>query len=174
MIIPVEQVFNDLKHYSQQNNSEELYQNIFSDIQYNWYYKKDKPLHSMFTCTFDDNYQKIVTHTFNFVKLQNNWDGYDAEIIAQDVIQNTIKIFNRIPYQSMEILDSENINPTPNGTILIEWNFAENMLSLEIGTNSANYYKKTKDGISFKNDSFKIDDESAINELSCQLNSFFN
>ena len=82
--------------------------------------------------------------------------------------------FIRIPYQSMEILDSENINPTPNGTILIEWNFAENMLSLEIGTNSANYYKKTKDGISFKNDSFKIDDESAINELSCQLNSFFN
>ena len=120
MALPIEQFFNDLKYYLNQNSVSDE-QSICSDTQYNWYYRKDKPLHNIFTCSFDDNYQNIITHTWNFIKLPSNWDGYDSDKLSHDVIQNAINLINNISYQSVEILEIEDVNPTSNGTIVIEW-----------------------------------------------------
>jgi hypothetical protein len=173
MALPIEQFFNDLKYYLNQNSVSDE-QSICSDTQYNWYYRKDKPLHNIFTCSFDDNYQNIITHTWNFIKLPSNWDGYDSDKLSHDVIQNAINLINNISYQSVEILEIEDVNPTSNGTIVIEWFYNDKKLSLEVGTNTANYFTKTKDKILFKKDIFKTDDYIAVNELSDQLNSLFN
>jgi hypothetical protein len=72
------------------------------------------------------------------IKLEQNWDGYNAIPIGLYVFYNTIKLLDNIKYEH-EIYD---IFPNPQGTISVTWQTENGKISVEIGKETMSYYYK--------------------------------
>jgi len=105
-----------------------------------------------------------------FGDLSYNWDGYDAIPPSEQLIETTIKVIASLGGNIIEKIDE--IFPTPNGTITIQWkNELKELLSLEIGNNSYSYFIKYNN----QNPKF-VDGESlflAIKSISTDLSGLF-
>jgi hypothetical protein len=73
--------------------------------------------------------------------IKDNWDGYGAIVPSEKVINNTIDFTFSIPDKIALKLYPDNIDPTPNGTITLDWiNQDDEKLSLEIGGKYFGYF----------------------------------
>ncbi len=86
--------------------------------------------------------------------LQDNWDGHRGTAIEKNVHINSIFLINNLPNNLINHLQKENILPTPNGTITLEWTKNTHELFLEIGNNYSTYYIKNNGQINKINNQF--------------------
>jgi hypothetical protein len=74
--------------------------------------------------------------------LEYNWDGYGA-IAPLPLIINKTEVFLRtLPTYITDSLNENGIYPNPNGTITVEWEKNNNLVSVELGLNTANYFTR--------------------------------
>lgn len=79
-------------------------------------------------------------HTYTH--LNDGWDGYNAHSMSAAVISNATELINNLPFDVVDILDIDNIFPTPNGTITIEHEFDDGYIVIDIGQSKILYYCK--------------------------------
>lgn len=80
-------------------------------------------------------------------KIPCNWDGYEAIPPSKQVVNNAINFLENLPESYKKILNLDEINITPYGTIVMEWyNSYNNFLSIEIGKTKLGFISNTPDG----------------------------
>jgi hypothetical protein len=84
-------------------------------------------------------------------KLELDWDGYGAVPPSDNIVSKVLSFLNILPKSFAEYLDTEYIYPNPNGTITIEWRHQKNVVSIEFGEKTANFYSIINQEISGEN-----------------------
>lgn len=73
--------------------------------------------------------------------LKNNWNNFGTPKINSQIIINSLRIIQSLPPSVLNYLKPENIYPTKNGTIMMDWEIdVNNILSLEIAKKSVGYF----------------------------------
>lgn len=73
--------------------------------------------------------------------LESNWDGYGAIVPSDEVIKNAFRFLDTLSVFGFgEILDPENVVPTPYGTIDMDFETSNGLVSVEIGTNQVGFF----------------------------------
>lgn len=92
------------------------------------------------------------------------YEFYSGDIVTIDksVISNVFKLTDGLGHKCVEVLDD--IMPTPNSTIVLDWDSSDNVVSVEVGTKNMSYYIKGKDNEPEFFNHVEINDES-IREL---------
>lgn len=76
---------------------------------------------------------------------------------SKTVINNSIELIKKLPSFYQKMLDpEEGITPTPYGTIVFDWFFRKNFLSLEVGNTKTGYFSETPDGSNPKSEGVLI------------------
>lgn len=105
--------------------------------------------------------------------LEDDWDGYGACSIDKNVIEHTLFIFNQLPNAFLKNITKEDILPTSNGTITVEWNNSSNELLLDIGKNISTYYIQCEGRTEKINNQFDILDTEQIQTFIRELKQYF-
>lgn len=88
-----------------------------------------------------------ITFLNQFRRIESNWDGYGAKAPNQNTIRNAITFLSDLPAAYQKMLNIEEVNITPYGTIVMEWYRDENhFVSIEIGNSKIGYLSETPDG----------------------------
>jgi hypothetical protein len=83
------------------------------------------------TVSMDEKYTEAVSRLDAFRDLENNWDGYGAIPISVQAIDHAqALLFNQSRYAQLAFPD---ITPTPNGTLVVEWQGVHGEAAVEIG-----------------------------------------
>lgn len=73
--------------------------------------------------------------------LESNWDGYDAVAPSDKVVNNAFRFLDALSvFGFADILDPENVVPTPYGTIDMDFETSKGLVSVEIGTNQVGFF----------------------------------
>lgn len=89
----------------------------------------------------------LINYINNFKNVKDNWDGMGAITPSVDTITNTISFLKLLPIHFQKILNTDDIEITPYGTIVLEWkNTAKYLISVELGKTKIGYFSKTSDG----------------------------
>jgi len=88
-----------------------------------------------------------LTYLNQFSKVQNNWDGYGAKTPNENAIKNAMNFLRLLPAGYQKMLNLEEVNITPYGTIVMEWYKDEkHFISIEIGNSKIGFFSETPDG----------------------------
>lgn len=120
------------------------------------------------------NFLKALHVLAQIKNLGANWDNYDAIIPSYSAIKNVESFLKKLPGTYLNILDEEYIYPNPNGTISIEWRRNDDVISIEFGEQTANFFSIIKSKISFEESISNIDDvipQKILDSLSIFSNS---
>lgn len=73
--------------------------------------------------------------------LKSNWDGYDAIVPSDIVVNNAFRFLDTLSvFGFVDILEPENVVPTPYGTIDMDFETPKGLVSVEIGTNQIGFF----------------------------------
>lgn len=72
--------------------------------------------------------------------LSDNWDGFGGIAPESLVIKNSFKFLDLLLNTGIDCIDSDDIYPTPYGSIVIELNSSHGLLSIEIGRQSVGFF----------------------------------
>ncbi len=108
-----------------------------------------------------DNLYMLESRLNSFKLLSHNWDGYGATTVDNLAIVNSLKFLQALPEHLIETVNSDDITPTPYGTIVIEWgNIKGELISTEVGNQSFGFYTEFKDSYSPKIDQVPFNENS--------------
>jgi hypothetical protein len=79
----------------------------------------------------------IIDRIKELSSLPNNWDGYGALPVFDDCISNAIRVISDVHISGKDITE---VYANTNGTVSIEWEHNDNLISVEIGKDSFAYY----------------------------------
>jgi len=89
-----------------------------------------------------DVIESFKTRLLAISKLQGNWDGYGAVEPLAEVVNNALAFVDAIPEYFLSHLDSEDVMPTPHGTINFDWYYGDDYLCVEIGKSNIGYFSE--------------------------------
>lgn len=72
--------------------------------------------------------------------LSDNWDGYGAASPSKEVIKNSFKFVDSLLNMGIDIADPEDIYPMTYGSVVIEINNNNGMVSVEIGKHAIGFF----------------------------------
>lgn len=73
--------------------------------------------------------------------LKSNWDGYNAIVPSERVVNNAFRFLDTLSmFGFADILDPENVVPTPYGTIDMDFETSNGLVSVEIGTSQVGFF----------------------------------
>ena len=88
-----------------------------------------------------------LTYLNQFRKVQNNWDGYGAKAPNENAISNAMNFLKLLPPSYQKMLNLDEVNITPYGTVVMEWYKDEShFVSIEIGYTKIGFFSETPDG----------------------------
>lgn len=88
-----------------------------------------------------------LTFLKQFRKVQNNWDGYGAKAPSENVIKNAMEFLSILPAWYQKMLNVEEVNITPYGTVVMEWyKDQSHFISIEVGNSKIGFLSETPDG----------------------------
>ena len=88
-------------------------------------------------------YSKCLNEIDKISKLEENWDGYDAVVPSEIVIENAKKFITTIFNSGYKVFYEENVYPSPYGTIIADIEPKdEYFVSIEIGKNAIGWFTK--------------------------------
>jgi len=91
-------------------------------------------------------YDKLI-YMNQFKKVGDNWDGYGAKAPSEMAIKNAISFLKLLPAGYQKMLNLDEVNITPYGTVVMEWYKDENhFLSIEVGNSKIGFFSETPDG----------------------------
>ena len=105
--------------------------------------------------------------------LQDDWDGYGGCAIDKNVLAHTLFIFNHIPNTLLKYVDKDNVLPTANGTITIEWNNGSSELLLDVGKDFSTYYIQNQRYTEIINNKFVVSDGEQMATFISELKQYF-
>jgi hypothetical protein len=92
---------------------------------------------------YNDNVKSSLSRTIEEIRsLEYNWDGYEAIAPLPFIINKTEVFLRALPTYITDMLHENSIYPNPNGTITVEWEKNNNLVSVELGLNTANYFTR--------------------------------
>lgn len=104
-----------------------------------------------------DQWNSIRTKIESFTHLENNWDGYGAIPLSREVADVAQSFMQSLPDIYLDVLDPENISPTPYSTIMFDWENTDHYISLEIGEKEANFFAELPGGEKVESDNITMD-----------------
>lgn len=98
--------------------------------------------------SFDTMVRLSMTNPMTAVKnriseidhLSDNWDGYDAIAPSQLVIKNSFKFIDSLVKAGIDNIEPDDIYPMTYGSVVIELNNGNGMISIEIGQHSIGFF----------------------------------
>lgn len=102
----------------------------------------------------------------------NDDEGFISELPSDVVISNGDKFLSSIPGYYKKILDINNVSYTSHGTIVIDWYFRKNFVSVEVGTTMIGFFTEMPDGINPSSQGISI--EAAGTIITGHLNRLFS
>jgi hypothetical protein len=94
----------------------------------------------------------IIQESFNLLSLKEDWDGYGADTISKDALERAHKLLKHLEQIAKEKynnkIDLPSIDPCPDGSIDLYWNYEEYKYALlinvkaNIDTQASYYFKK--------------------------------
>jgi hypothetical protein len=91
------------------------------------------------------NLPLVYSRLHELKQLKANWDGYGAEAPLPTVIERTYGFVDALANKYQKALGDQQIYPNPSGTITIDWERGERVVSLEIGASTANFFYSGED-----------------------------
>lgn len=73
-------------------------------------------------------------------RLSENWDGYGASSVTNNVIKNALKFLRTLQQEGIRMPLTDDIYPTPYGTLVIELYNQYGLVSLEISDQQVGYF----------------------------------
>jgi hypothetical protein len=151
-----------------------MFDNQFGIVEENLVASTTQQLDILYSKNDDLSQQNLIDYVEkDLALLENDWDGYGACAIDENVIEHTLFIFNQLPNAFLKNINKEDILPTPNGTISIEWNNGFNELLLEIGKNISTYYIQCQGHTAKINNQFNILDTKQMQTFIEELKHYF-
>lgn len=107
----------------------------------NGFVSNEQPFQMMNLRVPISKYDHLKNEIDSLVALKNNWDGYGATPVVNEIAQSAKQL---IPLLASYYVDRvTDVFPNTHGTITIEWeNRKKEKLSLEIGANNYSYFVK--------------------------------
>lgn len=88
-----------------------------------------------------DHMKTLIERVDSFSGLEEGWDGYDADTVEREVINNAISFLTGMPNYYVNFLSEFSLMPTNYGTIIVEWSAADNsFVSVEVGYDQIAYF----------------------------------
>lgn len=84
--------------------------------------------------------QPLWEQLFQIAVLQDDWDGYGAVRVCENCINNASSIILALPNS----IPSPDLFPNSNGTVTLEWDTDNGLLSIELGKDSFSAFFDTK------------------------------
>lgn len=72
--------------------------------------------------------------------LEDNWDGYGAAKLSDEVVKNTYKFVDAAKWLGYCPLTADDVFATPYGTIVLEYKSDAGMVSVEIGRTKIGFF----------------------------------
>ena len=108
-------------------------------------------------------------------KLKHNWDGYNAEIPSENVLEISKKFLSKLPTKFIDVLDFDDIYPSTHGTIIIEWVTNDRyFVTVEIGEVTSSYFSYLPNNAECCKDKIKNIINHIPDELLKKLNRWYD
>lgn len=88
------------------------------------------------------NYPQYKDRLNQIFFLKDNWDGYGACAPSLEVYNNVIHFLNSLSGDIKRYLPADNIEPTPYGTITIDFENKDKLVSVEIGKTKIGFFSE--------------------------------
>lgn len=95
-----------------------------------------------------EHYNQLIDRVNSFSHLLENWDGYGGAEVSRRAIAQAKLIINS-QFSLGSSLPVPEINPTPNGTVVIEWQEGRSEAAIEIGNSRVSGFVKGELGTPF-------------------------
>jgi hypothetical protein len=91
--------------------------------------------------------------------LEENWDGYNGAAFDFSVIHNSLAFLKNLPENVISDIKTDDLTPTPYGTLVFDFNNNDDLVSVEIGENQIGFYTdfRTSDNFNLDRKSFNQD-----------------
>lgn len=99
--------------------------------------------------------ENLLSHLQQIEFLEDNWDGYGAILPTANIFFYMKKFLVETPPVLLKSLEEDDIYPTPHGTLIINWESNNDIVSLEIGEEYSGFYCEFSDG-------FQDEDENIL------------
>lgn len=86
------------------------------------------------------SYKKFQQRLAKIYCLENNWDGKNACALDLLVYSNTNEFLSKIDCKILDFLNEQSILPTPYGTMTLDFEKNNNLVSIEIGENQIGFF----------------------------------
>ncbi|MBR2507659.1 MAG: hypothetical protein IKB70_12395 [Bacilli bacterium] len=84
-----------------------------------------------------------------FVCLPQNWDGYGAIPLELAAYENANHFLDQIDRGILKYLSQESLQPTPYGTVIMDFQKGHDLVSVEIGNDKIGFFTKFKNHKNF-------------------------
>lgn len=129
--------------HSLQNNNELLWPNIYSDVRGND--NTDAMLVTSQAVEIPNGWKKMLNRLNSLRCLSGNWDDEGSEAPNNDIITGAFLLLNKL--NAMDYHPPSRIIPSPQGTIVIEWQIDDCYIEAEIESlHRAEWMKRTREG----------------------------
>jgi hypothetical protein len=116
--------------------------------------------------------EQLFKRIDKIVKLDDNWDGYGA-IKPNVMTMNNCKTFlNGISIKVLQYLDEQDIYPMTYGTIIMEFNKGNNLLSVEFGESKVGFFTEFMNSENIVVESVDLNKDGLSYELFDAVKSF--
>lgn len=111
---------------------------------------------------------------YSYLVLNNNWDNYGAIKPEEKVIRNCFGFLRNLPERYLSNLSKEDLSITPYGTIVLDWEDKNKLLSIEIGNDSLGYFTELNDTENLSSEAIKYDQDEIPSEVVKAFHTFNN
>lgn len=105
-------------------------------------------------------------------ELEADWDGFDGLPISVEAIKNSKLLLKELPADLRCKLDSDDIDPTADGTIILQWNSDEDYFLIEMGKTKIVYFYELKGKIKGQCLPDAYNPKSTVEEIKSLLTEF--
>ena len=102
-------------------------------------------------------------------QLHDDWDGYGAVRVSEKVIINTFSFIDVLKENFDIVVNSDDITPTPYGTIDVDIRSTKGLVSVEVGKTQIGFFTDFADGNYYHSDGEDTDFYSIPESLNSVL-----
>jgi hypothetical protein len=104
--------------------------------------------------------------------LTDNWDGYGAIRPNSETIHQANVFLSQLNLTTLQYLNSDDISPTPYGTIVMDFYRSSNRLSVEVGESKIGFFSDFVNNQYVESDGVNYDQTKLPNELQTAIELF--
>lgn len=111
---------------------------------------------------------------YSYLVLNHNWDNYGAIKPEEKVIQNCFCFLRKLPERYLSNFSKDDLSITPYGTIVLDWEDKNKLLSIEIGNDSLGYFTELQGNEDLSSDAIKYNQDEIPTDVVKAFHNFHN